>query len=260
MKPNRPLAFILSTGRTGTQFFESYLTETSPILCLHEPKPSRRFKFMSNMYLSNKIKGTTICKQYQKNRQDIFIQTRGNLFVESNNFIFGCIPALNQCFEEIKVLHIIRHPETYVKSHLNHGFWTGHKKFFAKNVPYWLENVPNKKSNDPILILLDRWALVNKQISLYKHNNPYFFAKFEDLFSKDLSIASSKINEIRIFLGEESLAEATNKAYLTNPKNASKKSRNQFLITDSHRQYLKDNYQDLLTEYGYSIDYEKALV
>lgn len=126
---DKSLAFILSTGRTGTQFFESYLTETSPYLCLHEPKPSRRFKFMSNMLLDKKIKPETICKQFTKHRQTMFEQAGEQMYVESNNFFFGCIPAINTCFEDVKVLHIIRHPESYVKSHLNHGFWTGHKKF-----------------------------------------------------------------------------------------------------------------------------------
>jgi hypothetical protein len=53
--------FILSTGRTGTQFFEDYINQTTDnAVCKHEPKPSRRFKFLSNLYMNDKISDKTI--------------------------------------------------------------------------------------------------------------------------------------------------------------------------------------------------------
>lgn len=71
---------------------------------------------------------------------------------------------------------------------------------FAKNVPHWLEKVPSKKTNDPILLLIDRWALVNRQIASYKDSNPYFLAKFETLFRKIYKLQVSKLTKSEHFL------------------------------------------------------------
>ena len=123
------VGFILSTGRTGTQFFEEFLSANfKNTLCLQEPKPSRRFKFYSNLLSQNKISENFVSKQYLKLRKKILNTNNLKLYVESNNFIFGCINAFRDNISNIYILHLIRHPEKYIISHLNHGFWGGYKK------------------------------------------------------------------------------------------------------------------------------------
>jgi hypothetical protein len=216
--------FILSTGRTGTRFFEDYLNQTTDrAICRHEPSPSRRFKFLSNLYLNHKTGTRRIIRIYLWSRRRLFRETGGRTYVESSNFMFGCIPALNEHFEQIRIIHIVRDPVTYVKSHLNHGFWRGHKKFFAKHVPYWLEKLEVEDRSDPLQLLAARWNLVNSQIRTYAGTNPYLLVRFEELFSKDLKSSSARLNEIREFCGLAPIHEEENIRWLSQPKNISKR-------------------------------------
>jgi len=251
----KDITLILSTGRTGTQFFETYLSETSEnTVCLHEPKPSRRFKFYSNKYLD----GQPIEKKINNlffNTRPKFIQSFSNnvRYVESNNFLFGCVPALNLHQENIKVIHIVRDPLTYVQSHINHGFWIGYKKWFAKNT-IWLENLETKKSNDPVLILLDRWQYVNRIISKYQKTNPYLLIRFEDLFINQEKTGSNLLNEIREFIGIDCLTEEENLRWLSRPKNQSKNNiwDGNYNFNQKHFNWLDKEAIDMLNNWKYN--------
>jgi len=216
--------FILSTGRTGTRFFEDYLNQTSEkAICRHEPRPSRRFKFLSNLYLNEKISARTVIRIYLFSRKRLFRKTGDRIYIESSNFMFGCIPPLNAHFDRIRIIHLVRNPVDYVKSHLGHGFWRGHKKFFAKYVPYWLERLEVDDPSDPVQLLAARWNEVNRQIGSYAETNPYLLVRFEELFSRDLQSSSAKLNEIRLFCGLPPLDEKENGRWLNNPRNVSRR-------------------------------------
>lgn len=230
--------FILSTGRTGTQFFEDYINQTTTdAVCRHEPAPSRRFKFLSNLYLAQKVNPAFIKKIYRRSRSRLFRKVGDKRYIESSNFLFGCIPPLNGLYSDIKVIHIVRHPVGYTKSHLGHGFWKGHKKFFARHVPYWMEQMEVADSSNPIQLLSARWNLVNRQISSYAQTNSYLLVRFEELFSRDLQKSSMKLNQIRKFCGLEALNEEENIAWLQRPKNYSR--RKQVLKPDEVETILK---------------------
>lgn len=248
------LSFILSTGRTGTKFFEDYFNATSQeAFCLHEPKPSRRFKFLSNKYLQGKVTDSEVADSFEKGRVEMLSGVRGSHYIESNNFIFGCIKPLNQKFEDIRILHIVRNPVKYTFSHLGHGFWNGHKKFFAKHVPYWLEDLKLDKEQrkDPHVILVARWIYVNRQIGEYSKSNQYMLVRFEDLFGKDKTFGSEVLNGTRDFLGLEEFKQENNIPYLSSPKNVSKKSVAVTSISAGALEYLKINGADLLDQYQY---------
>lgn len=241
--------FILSTGRTGTQFFEEYVNGTSSTtFCKHEPKPSRRFKFLSNLYLNGKA-GTRFIKQtYLRSRKGLFRKHQGKAYIESSNFLFGCIPALNELYPEIKIIHIVRHPVEYVKSHLNHGFWRGHKKLFAKHVPYWIEKLELSNPSDPIELLTARWNYVNRQIQSYADSNAYLLVRFEDLFSGDLHQSSSELNKIREFCGLGEVEEEVNASWLQKPKNRSVRS---LSLDKKQEDLILKGCHDLMKEYKY---------
>ncbi len=244
-------AFILSTGRTGTQFFESYLNESSPaILCLHEPRPSRRFKFLSNLYLSKRIKAKLVARIYRRSRRGLFARLGERQYLESSNFMFGCIPALNPHYPGIRVLHIVRHPVSYTRSHLGHGFWRGHKRFFARYVPYWIERTGTPRSAGPLALLAARWNYVNRQIASYEDTNPYLRIRFEDLFSKDRSKASGVLNQIRAFLDLAPLSEAENLFWLEKQRNPSRKrislspAEEEAILSATAKERLRFGYSD----------------
>ena len=253
-----PITFILSTGRTGTQFFAKYLTDSCKnIICLHEPHPTRRYKWFSNFYLTGKISSRFIATQFLKDRKRILQQLEGQEYVESNNMIFGCISPLRTAFETVKVIHIIRHPVTYIISHLNKGFWNGIKGFTARNIPGWVEFVDKdiRKSNDPVLILAARWIYVNRIIQNYQHDFSYLCVRFEDLFVNPDEKSFQSLNEIRRFLNCENLEDNDNMKWLSKPANQSKKKFSEgWPVQEKHLDYLKENGNDLLVKYGYESD------
>jgi hypothetical protein len=258
---DKSLSFILSTGRTGTQFFSKYLSETcDDLICWHEPKPSRRFKWYSNFYLSKKLSGEFIARQYIRTRRSVLFKDSCNHYVESNNFIFGCMEPISTTASHLAVLHIIRDPFSYVRSHLNKGFWKGIKKFTAKNVPGWLENIDPaiKSSNDPVMILLARWIYVNRIIYNYQDQLKYMSARFEDVFDASNISSFGKLNEIREFLGYDALPDAINRQWLSRPSNISKTAlADDWPVLQKHNEYLAQNGYDLLEHFNYSIEEQK---
>ena len=245
---NSPV-FILSTGRTGTQFFRDYINRTTEqALCTHEPHPSRRFKFQSNLFLNHRISPQRIQKSYTRSRKQLFRELGERQYIESSNFIFGCIPALNGIYSEIRVIHIVRHPVTYVRSHLGKGFWRGHKRFFARYVPYWLEKMEVDNPADPIELLAGRWNYVNLQIESYQQSNPYLRVRFEDLFSGDPRPASDQLNLIREFCGLPTLDGEENSRWLEKPKNVSKHSVD---LNSEQKQFIQESTAELMKKYSY---------
>ena len=241
--------FILSTGRTGTQFFEDYFNQTSDAVCRHEPWPSRRFKFLSNLYLNQKVSARRVSRIYQRSRKKLFRSLKGRKYIESSNFIFGCMNPLREQYKEVKIIHIVRHPLSYVTSHLGKGFWRGHKRFFARYVPYWLEKLPVEDRSDPIELLAARWTYVNSQIGSYAFGHPYLRIRFEDLFSEDSATASSKLNQIRGFCGLSPMETSENEGWLRLPKNV---SRQKDTLPAEKELYILERCSDLMKEYHYT--------
>lgn len=243
--------FILSTGRTGTQFFEDYFNRSSEAICRHEPRPSRRFKFLSNLYLNQKVSARRLGRIYQRSRKKLFSSLDGRSYIESSNFLFGCIPALKEIYGDLRIVHLVRHPHSYVSSHLGKGFWRGHKRFFARYVPYWLENLELEKRNDPIEILAARWSYVNRQIASYEADFPYLRVRFEELFSEDKQLASQTLNQIREFCGLRDLNEAENESWLSSPKNVSSRIR---VLKPGEKAYIQERCAPLMKLYHYSAE------
>lgn len=252
-----PVTFILSTGRTGTQFFAKYLTQTcNDVLCLHEPHPTRRFKWYSNFYLTKRLSAPFVASQFVKTRRKILRSFEGREYVESNNMIFGCIPPVSSEMETLKVIHIIRHPLTYIQSHLNKGFWNGIKGFTARNIPGWVEFFDKeiRKSNDPVMILAARWIYVNRVIRDYREEFPYLCFRFEDLFLKPEEKSLESLNKIREFIGCNRMNDSENLEWLAKPSNQSKTNlAEKWPVQQKHLDYLKSEGNDLLMEYGYDL-------
>ncbi|TFH27087.1 MAG: hypothetical protein E4H10_05005 [Bacteroidia bacterium] len=243
--------FILSTGRTGTQFFEDYFNQTSKAMCRHEPWPSRRFKFLSNLYLNQKVSPQRVGRIYRNSRKKLFRSLKGRSYIESSNFIFGCMPPLKEMYGEVKIIHIVRHPLSYVSSHLGKGFWKGHKRFFAKHVPYWLETLDVEDRSDPLLLLAARWNYVNTRIASYVDGYPYLRIRFEDLFSEDPGTASRKLNQIREFCGLSPLDPLENEGWLRHPKNVSLRKH---MLTSAEAESILTSCSELMKEYQYSAE------
>lgn len=253
MSSKTNVSLITSTGRTGTMFFKDYLTATCPnTLCLHEPHPSRIFKFLSNLIIQKKIGLNLAGTLYLFFRKSILSDEAIEHYIESSNFLFGCIPSLNTKIDGIRIVHLIRHPVNYAISHMGHGFWKGHKVFTAKHIPFWLENI-HHPITDPYEILFLRWCLVNNIIAQQKATNHYLLVKFENLFSSDPQIANTTLNTIRIFLGFSELNSSENAKWLSIPKNTSNKKEKPEEIAEKYFSFLRHHCIDKMKKFDYSL-------
>jgi hypothetical protein len=251
------LGLITSTGRTGTQFFSYFINNcSSNAFCQHEPHPSRRFKFYSNLYLSGKISESFIAREFAKCRCGITKGANDRYYVESNNFLFGCIQPLSQQYRILKLLHVVRDPKAYIISHLKHGFWKGIKKITAQYVPYWLEKLalaPGDRNN-PVRILANRWVYVNEVIARRENDVDYLLVRFEDLFGPDQALAADTLNTVIQFfqLDIEDVDKAT--ALLKHKKNVGRKKRipNDLPVADDA--YVVSICRRLCRKYGYATD------
>ncbi len=131
--------FIVSTGRTGTNAIAHYLSDLGAgVRAVHEPKPSRIFRVISNMHLCGRISTDTVAAALRATRRRHLAALTSGTYVESNPFLHGCLDALEEAFENVRVLHILREPIGYIRSHINHGVFVGLKGLAGRRFPYWL--------------------------------------------------------------------------------------------------------------------------
>ncbi len=254
METNKQINFILSTGRTGTMFFEDYINETSTkALCRHEPKPSRRFIPLSNMHFEGKISSARFNKFYFSARKSLFTNCP-ETYIESSNFMWSGVFALNESVKNLRILHLIRHPQDYIKSHYDYGFWNGYKRLIRRNIPYFVADLPisAKQKKDPIMVLAARWKLINETLMKYKETNPYLQVKFENIFKSGVKEGAKELNQIRDFFGLEEYSLAQTEALLSKPKNTSRKKDTKHKI-DSYKSYIADELGELMDLYNYKL-------
>lgn len=114
--------FIVSTGRTGTKFFESFFRETEKqdILAVHEPQPD-----LFDLAIERHRAGVSSKEIAQKIRaaRDPFLRsychTRTKKYIESNPFASFLLPEIQQVFKKARFVVITRAAKTYVKSAMN---------------------------------------------------------------------------------------------------------------------------------------------
>jgi hypothetical protein len=184
--PVKPI-FILSTGRTGTNFFADFFSKHPKVTALHEPKPSRILRMWSNARLEGYATNEELVRVLSSKRKKLVKSIQTPLYIESNPFIVGFAPVLNQVFEEPIIIHVVRDPRDYIRSALNHGNTKGLKKLFNSSVPFWYPKVSRliRKDVDDSLMLRTAgyWKVINEWLLKNKNSNNYHLFKFEDLFN-----------------------------------------------------------------------------
>ena len=245
---------ILSTGRTGTKFFEKYINHTfQNSFCRHEPKPSRLFKVLANMQQKNLVSEKLIARQFAKQRNDQLQADKH--YIESNSFLYQCVPGLRLRYENIRVLHLVREPREYIRSHLNHGFWKGLKRITYQYGIFWddTSEVHIPQQNDPVQVLTARWYVVNSTIQESSRGLQYSRIRFEDIFHDDPAVRSATINSVRNFLDEKSLPQEENLQWMKKKVNKSRVDLwDEYPFHERHSAYLNEICGDLMEEYGYS--------
>lgn len=182
---------VLSTGRTGTQALARYLAAEFPgeVTALHEPFPSRILRVVSNLALAGRCSVHARRAALRLARDARLARCPTPRYVETNPFLFGFLDVMAGVYPDLAVVHVVRHPEAYVRSHLEFGAFTPAKlavPFFqtlpdhdpAHRGPTWAEMEPTER-------LAYRWWRINRELDRGAAllGPRYRRVRFEDLFT-----------------------------------------------------------------------------
>lgn len=187
---NTKPVFILSTGRTGTNYLAKFFDSAPNTTGVHEPKPSRRLKMWSNARLAEHVSDKQMADVIIKFRQNKIRSINDGYYIESNPFLVGFAPVLDKVFPNSHTVQVVRDPREYVRSAINHGATKGLKKLLNKHLPYWhLKIDPSYKIHDPVDPVQRfsiYWLCINEfLINACENKENYHLVKFEDLFGAD---------------------------------------------------------------------------
>jgi hypothetical protein len=193
---------VLSTGRTGTQALAHYFnTAYDQVTALHEPKPTRHFRVMSNRAVAGKLTTEAAVRALVRSRRRLVEKITRPIYVESNWYLYGFLGALKEVFGRPKVLHVVRDPRTFIPSYINYGTFSGLKRIAAEFLPFWYLK-PEQCEKDPPKTwgqmseperLAFHWHVVNREVdrgaALYGED--YLLLRYEDIFPRENRANSS---------------------------------------------------------------------
>ncbi|MFK7797632.1 MAG: sulfotransferase domain-containing protein [Aureispira sp.] len=209
--------FIVSTGRTGTNFFESFFERIDAhTLSVHEPQPDL---FDLGIEKHRNKKNTKIIAETLRAAREPFLRSychaRTKRYVESNPFLSLLLPEAQQIFPKARFVIITRQAASYMKSALNKSPLDD-GSFYAYD-----DNDRRKRiaatdfEGDPYQ---DAWSTFSRQerIAWYWNKcntilmdfveaNPTktLHLQFEALFSKDAIIRQQTIERLLAFMSIE---------------------------------------------------------
>ncbi|QYA24028.1 hypothetical protein G3I01_00400 [Gramella sp. MT6] len=215
------LILIVSSGRTGTKFFEFFFKnvfEKYPVY--HEPKPdlfdlsfqkilaevsdegikraifSYRSKLIGNFYSNKDLVKYAFFKK--------------PLYVESNPFIYPVLEEFSSNFRSTKYLFITRDFKTFCVSAYNkdpqgdgkndfYGISDRRKRITAKDLG---EKLPWEWKNlNRIEKIAWYWNMSNRHLYYGLKNKDYIHLNFEDIFNKDKNVQNEAITRLSSFFG-----------------------------------------------------------
>ncbi|NQT94343.1 MAG: hypothetical protein HQ559_16410 [Lentisphaerae bacterium] len=131
--------FVLGTGRTATVFLSRFFRRNvKRCLSLHEP--CRDIKRHSNKFLSGVVTEPQMRKRLARYtarvRQQLHRADCDVLF-QADPWLYGFTGMLWDSFDNPVVMHVVRHPFTYIPSHLNRMNKTALSGFLRDMIPSW---------------------------------------------------------------------------------------------------------------------------
>lgn len=188
---------IVSSGRTGTQFFGQFFDHFyENLISRHEPRPDL-FNIFIEKY-RNKAGTEELVTFLRKDRLALVNECRkspSQVLIESNPNASLLIPELKLTFPSHKFLWIVRDPKTYLKSAYSKSpDGSGEMMFYGENdhrdrlKPSDLTESENVDWDrfDRFQKICWYWNAINKILySNLKDDNNCLMLRYEDLFSKE---------------------------------------------------------------------------
>jgi hypothetical protein len=188
--------FFIGTGRMGSTFLVDYIGRNLSG-CLAEHQPNRMIKILSNRFVSRKTRAEKMrdyLRSWRDRRQALLNTRKLNVYVQSDPWLFGFTPWLEEVFGMPYVIHVVRHPLTYIPSQLNRFYREAWSGFMRNLIPYWrlrgdltgdFTRGEWKESNEEIKTAWN-WVKINQFIDENRKGIAHFLrVRSEDMFSHD---------------------------------------------------------------------------
>jgi hypothetical protein len=114
-----PPLFVVSTGRTGTQFLADLFGRLGA-RASHEPGP-RWLRLASNAHVAGRLSSERAARLVAHVRRAEVDAPGASPWVESSCLVYGLVDPLLATFPEASVVQVVRDPRTYVRSALGWG-------------------------------------------------------------------------------------------------------------------------------------------
>lgn len=185
---------ILSTGRTGTNFFANLFQSSysDQVESHHVSAHSALINILTNMNLCHLAPRFGVVFLWRLLKAKELDKCTRPIFMDSNNLLYALPLIAPTLYPDLHVIHIVRDPRDYVRSHMN---WAKHrpKSWIADRlIPFWQ---PNGVLCDGIspgrwmrMSKLERfswvWSFKNRLLEKIAGSRiPYLRIRFEDVFS-----------------------------------------------------------------------------
>jgi hypothetical protein len=179
------LTMILSTGRTGTKFLAKLFNHLymNNAITVHEGAFSRSINILTNLQFARLVPKQWVSIAWRLLRRPKLVGAKTAIYIDINNFMYGIVSIDPYIYSDIRIIHIVRDPREYVRSHIN---WADNRPIsFIANylIPFWqpspLFSIASKKVRNLGLSKFTRfcwiWNFKNGVInSVQDSDTPYF--------------------------------------------------------------------------------------
>jgi hypothetical protein len=249
------IAFILSTGRTGTMLLTHLLQKQYPNwMVVHEPSYSRGQYLLGNFSEYMPLVKPALLRWFKVSRDKLFHKRSTKIgCIEINPMLCALTDIIPKAVNPLRVVHIVRDPRTWVES--MRIFKASHR--FRSLIGYIPFNhpAPKIKYRDHSKLneyerLLWRWRRFNENLSqLENHCDSYCLIRFEDLIGSDLQLKQECMRNIIKTLDIDGDPDVS---WYVNPPSLNIRTDNQqFHFSQIESGQLHEVCGELMERYGY---------
>ncbi len=236
----RPV-FILSTGRCGTMLLTNILKQARELAAVHEPFPELSYHSslaFSRPFGNSELRTAVDTARYEYIRDAYLLNRR---YVETNTRITFFAYYLAELFPESKFLHLVRHPDEFIRSGLSRN-WYSNKTLYDEGRIKDDEKFLKFNQAEKIAWL---WAATNGFAEEFRQQHG---SRCTRLKSEDLFAGNEKVDEVLDFLGIKSISKSVIKKETRFKINKSRERSQQGLDIELEE---VEGFQKLKELYGY---------